>query len=202
MSDSHIFLEAGTTSVSLLALAAANDEAGWRRLTELYGPLIYSWCRQARLQPEDSADIVQEVFRSVLLNISNFEKTETTGSFRGWLFTITRNKVRDHHKVRVGKAQATGGSLGQRLLLEHVNDPLSSMSDLTDLADPATAGLAYRVLNIIKTEVKESTWNAFWRSTIDGIHPAVVAEELQISIPSVWQARSRVLRRARQLLES
>ncbi len=197
MSNSHNFLEAETTSVSLLALVAAKDETGWRRLTELYGPLIYSWCRQARLNPEDSADIMQDVFRSVLTNISNFEKSETSGSFRGWLWTITRNKFRDIYKVRAGKAQAAGGSAGHRLLLEYAEDPFSNLSDLSN---PATTGLVYRVLNIIKAEIKETTWNAFWRSTIDGVHPAVVAEELQISVPSVWQARSRVLRRARQLL--
>ncbi len=69
--------------MSLLELVAAQDEAGWRRLTQLYGPLIYSWCRQAGLRPEDSADIMQDVFRSVLLNISNFEKAGTSDSFRG-----------------------------------------------------------------------------------------------------------------------
>lgn len=39
------------------------------------------------------------------------------------------------------------------------------------------------------------------RFAIDGVDPAVVAAELGISIHSVWQAKSRVLRRARQLLD-
>lgn len=42
---------------------------------------------------------------------------------------------------------------------------------------------------------------AFWRTTIDEIAPAAVADELGVSIESVWQARSRVLRRLRELLE-
>jgi RNA polymerase sigma-70 factor (ECF subfamily) len=191
--------EAGTTSTSLLDLLRASDEDGWRQFTELYGPLIYSWCRFSKLGPEDSADIMQDVFRAVLVHAAEFRKDAKVGSFRGWLWTITRNKVRDHYKIRAGKAQATGGSSVHRRLLDQPDD---QVSDSSHSSLPGTAGLAFRVLKIIQSEVKESTFSAFWRTTIDGVHPSVVAEELQIPVHSVWQARSRVLRRARQLLDS
>ena len=190
---------AETTSTSLLGLLRASDEEGWRQFTELYGPLIYSWCRYSKLGPEDSADIMQDVFRAVLVNVAEFKKDGNGGSFRGWLWTITRNKVRDYCRIRDGKAQATGGSNGQRRLLEQPDD---QVSDSSHSSLPGTAGLAFRVLKIIQSEVKETTFSAFWRTAIDGVDPSVVAEELKIPVHSVWQARSRVLRRARQLLNS
>jgi RNA polymerase sigma-70 factor (ECF subfamily) len=91
-----------------------------------------------------------------------------------------------------------GGSDAHLRLL---NLPDQEPDEHADSDVSATGSLTYRALNIIRREVRETTWLAFWRSTIDEIAPAAVAEELDISIESVWQARSRILRRARQLLE-
>ncbi len=167
-------------------------------MTELYGPLIYHWCRRAGLRAEDAADLLQDVFQSVLMHIEAFEKTEASGSFRGWLWTITRNRVRDHFKLQAGKAEAAGGTDAHLRLLEV---PDEEPGDAADSAVTATGGLTYRALHLVRDEVKQTTWLAFWRSTIDEVAPAAVADELGISIESVWQAKSRVLRRLRELLE-
>ncbi len=190
-------LESLSTSASLIALVKNKDEDGWRCITELYGPLIYYWCRKSRLPPEDSADIVQDVFRSVLLHVTEFERDERTGAFRAWLWTITRNKIRDYIKVNAGKASATGGSGAYQILAEQ---PAIDENG-SGLDDSVNDGLIDRVLKRIRGEVRPVTWDAFWRSTIDGVDPAVVAAELEISVHSVWQAKSRILRRARQLLD-
>jgi hypothetical protein len=54
------------TSSSLLARAKAYDQAAWRRLFRLYGPLVYHWIRRKGIQPADAFDIGQQVFASVL----------------------------------------------------------------------------------------------------------------------------------------
>ncbi|TWT93964.1 RNA polymerase sigma factor [Stieleria varia] len=199
MNDSSPSTNDDSTSTSLLDLIREGDDQGWRCLTELYGPLIYAWCRGSRLGPEDSADIMQDVFRAVVLHIGNFEKV-ASGSFRGWLWSITRNKVRDLHKVRAGKVRASGGSDGHEILQMQPAEEITGILDSTCVSGEQM--LAHQALRIIKSEVKETTFTAFWRSTIDGIPPAVVADQLQIPVHSVWQARSRILRRARQLLEN
>lgn len=186
------------TSNSLIERVRAQDEDAWRCLTELYGPLVYQWCRKGRLREEDAADVLQEVFRSLVINISAFKKSKTSGSFRAWLWAITQNKVRDFFKVQRGKAEAIGGSDAQLRLL---SIPVLEPEDEADSAVTATGTLTNQALNIVRGEVKESTWQAFWRSTIDDISPIAVADELGISVESVWQAKSRVLRRVRQLLE-
>ena len=190
--------DTNATSNSLLDLVRSRDEAAWRRMTELYGPMIYHWCRTAGLGPEDSADVLQDVFRSVMLHIATFQKTDTSGSFRGWLWTVTRNKIRDLFKVRSGKAKAAGGTDAHVRLLEL---PAEEPNEDSASTIAATSGLTHRAFEIIRGEVKEKTWLAFWRSTIDEVAPAAVADELGITVESVWQAKSRVLRRARQLLE-
>src|SRR5690349_2186455 len=91
----------GSTSSGLLERAQAHDERAWARLVDLYGPLVYHWCRRAGLRAEDSADLVQEVFRSVYSGLGGFRKDRPQDTFRGWLWTISRNKLRDHARRRL-----------------------------------------------------------------------------------------------------
>ena len=78
----HSDRSSAATSYTLLEQVRQQDQAAWFRLTELYGPLIYHWCRQSGLQAEDSADILQEVFRSLVTHIGGFERSKANGSFR------------------------------------------------------------------------------------------------------------------------
>ena len=116
--NSNRILESLTslTSASLLNQVKRNDEAAWRDLSDLYGPLIRSWCRKANVARADVDDIVQDVFRSVLKAIPNFVPTKVTGSFRSWLWTIARNKIRDYFKARAKKAGPAGGTDAYLLL--------------------------------------------------------------------------------------
>ena len=104
----------GSTSTSLLDRVKAGEAEAWERLADLYGPLVYGWCRQSGLQAEDAADVGQEVFGAVLARVERFRRDRPGDSFRGWLWTITRNKIRDHFRRRSGKAQAQGGTLEAR----------------------------------------------------------------------------------------
>ncbi len=57
-----------------------------------------------------------------------------------------------------------------------------------------------RALNQVRSEFEASTWQAFWRSVVDGLPTDVVATELHCTPAAVRQARSRILRRLRQQL--
>ena len=59
-----------------------------------------------------------------------------------------------------------------------------------------------RVLESIRAEFEPRTWQAFWRIVVDGQSPAEVAATLGMSLPAVYQAKSRVLRRLRRELGS
>ena len=71
-----------STSISLIDQAKAGDKAAWNSLTELYGPLVYRWARQAGLQDSDAVDVMQNVFRDVVSGLGNFHKQKPEDSFR------------------------------------------------------------------------------------------------------------------------
>src|SRR5438552_4110060 len=71
----------GGTSSSLLARVRAQDRAAWNRLVDLYGPLVYRWCRQLGLLSEDAEDVGQEVFVAVYRKVIDFRVQREGGSF-------------------------------------------------------------------------------------------------------------------------
>lgn len=185
-----------STSVSLLERVKLRDNEAWSRFVRLYGPTIYRWARRAALQPSDAADVVQDVFQAVAEHIGRFRRQSDRDTFSGWLWMVTRNKVRDHLRRRAASPNALGGSVGQDLvnqlpLPEHVDEP----------ADRLTSELAHRALELIQTDFEPSTWQAFLRSTVDEHSVADVARELGLSVAAVYKAKSRVLLRLRKELE-
>lgn len=70
--------------------------------------------------------------------------------------------------------------------------------DSTICPDSIDSPLVRRVLESVRAEFEQSTWDAFWKVTIDGRKAADVAAESGISVASVYQSKSRVHRRLRQ----
>jgi DNA-directed RNA polymerase specialized sigma24 family protein len=86
------------TSFSLLErLAGAPTDDDWRRLDDLYRPLLRSWMARAGVPTSDVADLVQEVLLVVFRKIARFE-WRGQGAFRPWLRTILAHQLRDHFR--------------------------------------------------------------------------------------------------------
>jgi RNA polymerase sigma-70 factor (ECF subfamily) len=57
-----------------------------------------------------------------------------------------------------------------------------------------------RAMQQVEASVERRTWQAFWRTVVDGQPTESIARELEISTASVRQARSRILRKIREQL--
>lgn len=189
---------AGSTSSSLIARVRQRDPEAWRRLTLLYGPLVYRWVRQSGLQEADAADVVQEVFRAVADSIDGFRAGPDT-SFRGWLWGVSRNKIRDHFRRSASSPTAAGGTDAYERL-QQLSD--ASLDDLGQSeASLAARSLLHRGLDVIRGDFDERTWQAFWRLSAGNESAAEIGADLQMTPRAVRQAKYRVLRRLRSELE-
>ncbi len=183
-----------STSTGLLDRARKQEPLAWQRLVQLYGALVYSWCRKFGVSRTDAADVFQEVFRSVHAHLGDFRRDGPGHAFRGWLWTITRNKIRDHFRRIAGRAQATGGTEAMIQLLGWADDPSSMLGE----ADGSPSSSFLVGMEVVQSEFENRTWQAFWRTTVDSVPTARVAEELEMSVNAVRLAKSRVLRRLRE----
>ena len=182
------------TSLTLLAMAKGQDPVAWRRLVQLYSASIYSWSKRSDMSDEDAADIVQDVWMSVSMNLERFHRDKVTDTFRGWLWTITRNKIRDLARRRHDSAVASGGTNAQ-IALNNVPD-----LEFSDDSKADSNGMIERALELIRADFEQRTWQAFWRTVVLGQSARDVALELGMAANAVHQARFRILKRLRQEL--
>lgn len=183
-------------SATLLAGLRVQDAEAYRRLVYLFGPVVYEWCRRCRLQSSDAGDVSQEVFRSVAAHVADFKR----GTFRGWLWTITRNKIRDHHRRRAAEAAAIGGTNAKQRF-EQLADPAADLVEEPPMNDTRRL-LTRRVLELIRNDFDEHTWQAFWRMSVEGHSSADIATDLGMTNDAVRQAKRRVLRRLQEELSA
>lgn len=190
--------DASTISSSLLSDVRGGSELAWRRMVNLYGPLVYHWCRAAGMQPHDATEIVQDVFCAVLRNIQRFERTEKQHSFRGWLRTITNNKIKDEAR-RKGRAPTLPGFVEAGEVANELEMGQEESSDHS--LGSETHQLLTRALDAVRQDFGDRTWQAFYRLTVQGQTAAEIGADLGMTAKAVRQAKYRVLLRLRSELE-
>jgi RNA polymerase sigma-70 factor (ECF subfamily) len=185
------------TSRSLLARIKANDAGAWDRLVWLYAPLVCRWCRRFDLPEQEVADVFQEVFQAVASHIATFRKERESDTFRGWLRTITQNKVRDHFRS-LGREPGGAGGTDAQVRFAQVTAPLPQDEETDE--DDLQRGLYGRAVQLVRGEFQDRTWRAFWLTAVEGRSAPDVGAELGMSAGAVRVAKTRVLRRLREEL--
>jgi RNA polymerase sigma-70 factor (ECF subfamily) len=181
-----------TTPVSLLErLRQPAEQAAWTRFVDLYTPLLYAWARRLGLQPQDAADVVQEVFVVLVRKLPEFAY-DPGQSFRGWLRTVLHNKWRNFRRQRERLSAGAAAELDQ---LAGPEEPLEL--EETEYRQH----LIQRALQLLQAEFQPTTWKAWWEYVVCGRPVADVAQELGISTNAVYLAKSRVLGRLRAELD-
>src|SRR5687767_15480166 len=103
--------ESPLTRASLLVqIRDGANHAAWQEFVNLYGPVVYRFARNRGLQDADAADLMQDVLRSVARNAPRMEYDPGRGTFRGWLYTVTRNKIYNFLSGQRHRPRGTGDS--------------------------------------------------------------------------------------------
>lgn len=177
----------------LLRLRDPRDTQAWGDFVELYAPLVYRQARRTGLQDADAADITQEVFRVVAATINQFEYDTRRGEFRGWLYRVTQNKIRDAAAGR--QTPGSGDTAVHDLLAEQA--AAGTPDDWNEEFRKSLLAWAYEQ---VRSRCEAETWKAFWLTAVEGLSGAEVAAQLGISVGAVYVAKSRVLVRLKELL--
>ena len=181
----------------LLRVRDVNDDAAWSQFVEIYTPLVFGYCRGRGLQEGDAADVAQETLRAVAKAIGKFEYDPQRGKFRSWLLTVVRSKLHDF-LAQQQRQPALASETTLRIQLENESMPADESVWEADYYRAIFNWAAER----IRGEFHESTWQAFWRTTIDQRDGKEVAESLGLSVGAVYVAKSRVIARLKQEIQS
>jgi RNA polymerase sigma factor (sigma-70 family) len=144
---------------------------------KMYGPVVYGFARKRGLQDADAADLMQDVLRSVSTAIGRLNYDRSQGTFRGWLFTITRNRVFNFLSARRLRPQGSGDTSTNRML-----DSQAAVSDGADVWElEYQRRLASLAMDRVKKEFQETTWQAFWLTAVEGNSAADVSKQIGMS---------------------
>jgi RNA polymerase sigma factor (sigma-70 family) len=176
-----------THSTLLVRLRDAGDGGAWREFLDRYGDLIRGFCARRGLQAADVEDVCQDVMMSLTKAMGKFEYDPTRGLFRSYLKTVVVHAI----AKRLCQRQASAG--------------LSQAPDTSEGEEPWEQEWRQyhfrRAMQVIDSEFSESDRRAFRLYGVEGRAAAEVAERLGLSVESVYQAKSRVLRRLSRVIE-
>ncbi len=183
------------TSASLLKKlrdpALSGPQDAWRRFVELYTPLLFLWARRVGAGEQEAPDLVQEVFL-VLAREMPYFRHDPAQRFRGWLWSVLRNKWSDRVRQRQAAPTIAGGNaLG----------PLAGPDNVEEFVEEEyRAYLLARAIELMRSELPADDWHACQEYLVKGRPAAEVAGELGLTVNQVYLAKSRILRRVREEL--
>ena len=187
-----------TRASLLVRLRNPRDDAAWREFVALYAPLIYNYARKQGLQDADAVDLSQDIITAVAGAVSEFQYDPERGTFRSWLLTVVRRKLANWRRAQAIRPRGSGDTATHHVL-EQLPDPAGR--DETWEAEWEQRLFAWACAEV-RRDVADATWQAFWKTAIDDRPGKQVAAELRISVAAVYQARSRVVARLKDLIQS
>lgn len=183
------------TRISLLQrLHDRGDSTAWVEFCEIYQRAIYRLALKYGLQDADAREVSQEVLLAVSRRIHLFE-VEGRGTFRAWLATIARHATID--QLRKNRLRTTVDVPDDALQISQ-----NSLDDSQRFDSEVRREQFRWAAQQAQSTCEPQTWQAFWRTAIEGQSPEVVAQQLQMSVGSVYVARCRGLAKIKSLLEA
>jgi RNA polymerase sigma-70 factor (ECF subfamily) len=176
------------TSATLLArLRQGTDQSAWAEFVRRYGPLVYRWCRQWRLQEADAEDVTQTVLVKLAQKLRDFSY-DPSRSFRAYLKTLAHYAWCDFLEARKRPGAGSGDSAVLQALQgvaarEDLMRRLDEAFDQEVLAEAATR---------VQARVEPHTWEAFQLAALEGLSGAEAAARLGVKVATVFKARSKV----------
>jgi len=183
---------AGTTRLSFLGRlrnrSAARD---WAEFDGRYRALLYGYARRRGASHIEAEDIVQEVMMFVFKAMDRFQYDPNKGRFRGYLRTAVTHAMARRASVRARQ--------------EPNLDPegLAALANVDDSADAEwerewQLHRLRQAMRSIAGEFEPTTLEAFRLHVLAGWPVDDTARHLGLSPASVYQAKSRVLKRLKE----
>lgn len=182
------------------------DHEAWRAFHDRYGELIRGFARLRGVQPADCDDLVQEVMLSLSRAMRNgFVYDPDKGTFRSYLKTtvihaIVRRARQNRLTTGLEEYEAPAAPPapgGGRLLGDHSNQGGDGDEAWEQQWRQHHTRLAMKT---IEGEFNATDLEAFQRYALMQHDAATVAKDLRVSVESVYQAKSRIIKRLSRLI--
>jgi RNA polymerase sigma-70 factor (ECF subfamily) len=183
-----------TTSAMLNGLKDENDRTVWDQFDRRYRPILYGFARRFGLDETDAADVAQETLLRFVQEYRAGRYDRGRGRLRAWLMGIAKFRVADLKRARARRRTTRGESA----LHDVVDDSEASLIWDTEqrrfIYNAAIAELR------AGTRLADRTIDAFERVVLHQQPVREVAESLGVTAQEVYDAKSRIVEKLREIL--
>tara|TARA_R110002111_G_scaffold227346_2_gene288951 strand:+ start:86783 stop:87397 length:615 start_codon:yes stop_codon:yes gene_type:complete len=185
-----------STHITLLKrVRVPTDTEAWQEFVEIYGPLIYNYCRKFKLSDCDSEDVCQDVFRHISTSLHSFEYNQKLGRFRSWLGTVTYHEICRFLKNNKRFKNQSGADGLQEFIYEQPGEIDAVWTD------EFCSHIYTTALDNIRAKFDAKTWKAFELTWINDSPPQDAATELNTEITWIYKAKFLVQRRLKDEIQ-
>ena len=191
--------ESVPTRASLLErLKNLDDQASWDEFNQIYHDLIFSVARRAGLSEMEAAEVVQDTLISVAKKMPGFTYDPSKDSFKGWLLTVARWRIRDQFGKRTGQPENKSRPPAQNeqqdtrtATIDRVPDP--GGSDLAKIWEEEWhTQVLQAALARIKRQVHPQHYQIYHLHVILGQSVREVSRALGVNVAQIYLAKHRV----------
>ncbi len=175
----------------IVRLKSEQNELAWRDFVCAYERFLTQLIRRQGVPDRHVPDVIQQILMTIAKSIDRWQDDGNAASFRRWLTTVSRNVTIRFMTRERKQAGAVGGS-----------DLIAQLQQIEDKPDEQSVRMYEHELIVwaaeqVRHEFLESSWKAFWATTIEARPVDVVAKELGLSTGSIYMSRSRIMARIR-----
>jgi RNA polymerase sigma factor (sigma-70 family) len=174
-----------TRGTLLLRLRDQYDDAAWQEFTDAYSGYVLAVSRRAGVSPSDEKDLLQAVLLKAWKELPGFRYDAGKGRFRGWLATMTKRTVYNHHRTNSRRVDREA-KWASEVAVDWTDAEVDRISD--EEWQRHVAELAWRQVSESLTPVAREV---FVRLT-NGESPEAVAESQGVSRNAVALYKTRI----------
>ncbi|HZK82303.1 MAG TPA: sigma-70 family RNA polymerase sigma factor [Humisphaera sp.] len=178
----------------ILSEEGGRREIAWREFYDRYVPIIRGFARNMGVNANESEDVVQEVLIGFFSVGSKFVYDPAKGRFRGYLRRATLNAIRARaRRSKLPSVNIEGVSVEQ---------PGTGVKEVEEAWDAEwERHTLSRAMERVREDYKDSkTFRAFEQYAIMGLGATEVAEKLEMTRESIYQAKTRITEALRDVV--
>lgn len=196
VSENELEQYAARTRNSLIArLDNWDDQKTWDDFYKTYWKLIYSVAIKANLRQDEAWDVVQETILSIAKQSKKHMYDPTQGSFKSWLWNITRWRINDQFRKRkkdtaLVQKDFENNSQQEDWVDKIVDDRPTEFDKIWDTE--WQNNLLHAALAKVKAKVTPQQFQIFDYYVLRDWSATKVARHLDVSLAQVYLTKHRV----------
>ncbi|MGD8502362.1 MAG: RNA polymerase sigma factor [Syntrophobacterales bacterium] len=174
----------------LVEKARAGSTAAFEQLVDLFQEKIFRMIYYRTRSRMDAEDLMQEIFIKAFKNLPQLRKSEM---FKGWLFSIAVNRVRDFQRKK--RVLSLFGTLGEA---DEFDQPDASTSDNPDALNHLIRQDFWRQVSLLLDKLSRLEREVFLLRFMDHLGIAEIAQALNRSESTVKTHLYRALKKFKE----